>query len=478
MGAAAATTVGGLVWLAPRSAAAAGDAPVVTGPITGGQHGWPFGSYIGDLSKYGYVEEEYFLSGEAARYRPRGELSGDFRWDVEPAGTGPYTTRIIVHRPRDPAKFNGTVLVQWLNVSSGFDLVGVGETMFEGGFAMVGVSCQYVSVNGFSKNPKGLKAWDGQRYGALSLPAESLCYDIFTQAAHAVGPRRPTGGVDPMGGLPVKKLIATGGSQSAAKLVTYANAIQPLEHTFDAIMPTVSAAFAGGFGDEVMDPTAASAFEDRLRVFRQGVGIRTDLDIPVMIVNSEFEALRSYPARQPDTDHYRFWEVAGASHSGGRSRGGLEAALKRDGVLEPGFVSKGRPSEVDKAPVMEAATFHLQSWINGGAPPPSQPTIDIIAGPTPKIARDEFGNAKGGVRLPEMEVPVAHYIGRMDGPTADLNMGGETVPFSPEVLHRLYPSHADYVAKVAAAAEGAAKAGVIRRHSVKDYVADAQAMTI
>ena len=39
-----------------------------------------------------------------------------------PDQTADYTNRAIVRRPADPAKFNGTVLVEWLNVSGGADL--------------------------------------------------------------------------------------------------------------------------------------------------------------------------------------------------------------------------------------------------------------------------------------------------------------------------------------------------------------------
>ena len=35
--------------------------------------------------------------------------------------SAPYRTRIVVVRPQDPTQFNGTVVLEWLNVSSGFD---------------------------------------------------------------------------------------------------------------------------------------------------------------------------------------------------------------------------------------------------------------------------------------------------------------------------------------------------------------------
>ena len=50
----------------------------VSGPLTGGVKGWPFAGTTVDVAKAGYVEEEYVLSGTAARYRlePGAELTG------------------------------------------------------------------------------------------------------------------------------------------------------------------------------------------------------------------------------------------------------------------------------------------------------------------------------------------------------------------------------------------------------------------
>src|SRR5690349_8965809 len=64
-----------------------------------------------DLSQHGYVEEEYLISGQARV----------FDW---PTGTaqkvlaqGPYTTRILIRRPRDLRRFNGTAIVEPFNPS-------------------------------------------------------------------------------------------------------------------------------------------------------------------------------------------------------------------------------------------------------------------------------------------------------------------------------------------------------------------------
>jgi Alpha/beta hydrolase domain len=174
--------------------------PSVTGPVTGGARDQPFNAMPPRLAeRYGYVEEEYVLEGEATAYRPAGELGEDGRWAVTEAGTAPYRSRILVRRPADPDAFDGTVFVEWLNVTAGVD----GDPDFglthpellEHGSAYVGVSAQRAGIEGGGVLPipgvevQALKQWDPERYGDLTHPGDPYSYDIFFQAAQAV--RRP-----------------------------------------------------------------------------------------------------------------------------------------------------------------------------------------------------------------------------------------------------------------------------------------------
>src|SRR5207302_303264 len=157
-------------------------------------------------------------------------------------------TRFLVVRPADPSAFNGTVMVQWLNVTAGYELGTADDDELLSGYAWVGVSAQRVGIHGF---PPGtayagrqapndpLQRWDPERYGSLEHPGDRYSFDIFTQAARAVGPERASS-VDPMGGLAVERLVGIGASQSGARLTTYINAVQPLERVFDAFVPTIT----------------------------------------------------------------------------------------------------------------------------------------------------------------------------------------------------------------------------------------------
>jgi len=65
------------------------------------------------------------------------------------------------------------------------------------------------------------------------------------------------------------------------------------------------------------------------------------------------------------------------------------------------------------------------------------------------------GNVLGGIRLAEIEAPVARESAELCG------LGGTHVPLAPDVINRLYPTHDAYVKKVATASEAAVRAGFL-----------------
>src|SRR6516162_5610746 len=168
------------------------------------------------------------MSGAASSYRSAAELGADGRWNVTASDTADYTTRIVVLTPADRTRFNGTVLVEWLNVSGGIDAPAVWmmahREMVRAGYAYVAVSAQRVGVEG-GENLLGvdmsLKSQDPNRYAALCHPGDAFSYDIFSQAGRMV-----RDGV--LGELRAEHVVALGESQSALFLTTHINAIDPL----------------------------------------------------------------------------------------------------------------------------------------------------------------------------------------------------------------------------------------------------------
>lgn len=304
-------------------------------------------------------------------------------------------------------------------MSGGIEIFEAGDTpvVFDEGFAYVGVSTQRVGVHGFAADPHGLLAWDPERYAGLHVDDNTLSYGIFTEAARAVAPDRPTDVVDPLGGLDVQRLVGSGGSQSAGRLVTYINAVHPLTRVFDGFVPFTWFGSGSSIDDPmVMDPTAP----DFTRPPTTPTRIRNDLEVPVIVVNSESETLS---VRQPDTDRFRFWEVAGAPHAPRLHMERIVPKLDRDGVGMPG----------------------------GGA-------FD--------------GNAIGGIRVPELDAALARHTAAMEE-AGDGGLQGRWQPFPAEVIAARYPNQAAYLQTYEEAARRAVEAGVLRPADVADGLARA-----
>ena len=368
--------------------------PEVVGPVQGSNPPW--GGPRFDVASAGYVVEEFYLSGTTVAFNlvAGTDYSEDGRWTAAAGAAAPYLTRILVVRPREAA-FNGTVVLNWQNVSAGYEYgsLGPGDEALEG-YAWVGVSAQEVGINGFSGgrsirsawgNVRPLRSQDPERYGPLRHPGDRGSFEIFAQAAQAVGPSRG-GGVDPMGGLEVQRVIATGGSQSAMRLVAYANAVHPLAPVVDGFLLTVW---------EGRAPRLTAGGEDFYYV---RTTLRADLATPTVIVNSEFEVLALAGLDVEDHETRRLWEVAGTPH------GVWPGTVKPD---QRGVV----PNPLTYQPVQHAALRQLNRWLIDGTPAPRQPRIQHVVEPRPAIVRDAFGNALGGIRLPDLEAPTHMHLG-------------------------------------------------------------------
>lgn len=458
--------------VAPTSTAAATGGAAVAGPIAAdaGAKGRPLTTGGEALAAAGFVEEEVFLSGTAVIHGQRGAWGIDGRWSTTDIGERDYRTRLLVRRPADPARFSGSVYVSWLNVTGGFDTdpewAQVGAEVVRQGAAWVGVSAQAVGIEG----PLGARRWDPQRYGTLSMPGDGASYDIFTQAAEVL---RTPGSVDPLGGLPgERRLIATGLSQSAQRLVTYLNAFQPRTGAFDgflllsrfrgaapvggAALPPAQAIDPDGSGDDpyLPDPLASLLAGPPL------AKVRSDTDVPVFTVLTETESRQDRRITSPDGEHSRTWEIAGATHLDTTATAAIVAQLARDFPSVPrDQLECAQPNDLPTRYALRAALRGLAAWVDDGTLPPTAAPLERDAD-SGALQRDPDGNAKGGVRLPQLAVPTARYSGES---TAEGYCGltGSTVPFTEAQLARRYPTPTAYVDDLQAAVADAVEAGYL-----------------
>jgi hypothetical protein len=438
----------------------------VTGPVTGGRHGFPQTATPIDLDAAGYVEEEFFLEGEATSYRYTRAPGPDGAWAVEPADTAPYTTRILVRRPTDPAAFNGTVVVEWFNVSSNVDVdVDFGfyaEEVLREGYAWVGVSAQELGVDStgggqFGAGAVGLRAWDPQRYGDLSHPGDAFSYDIYSQAGAVL---RTEAGQEALGGLVPEHVLADGESQSAFRMAAYVNAVDPVAQVFDGFLIHSRDGGAASLGDPAFTEPEVTR-------------IRTDADTPVLQFLTETDLFSLRPnspfpdARQPDDDRIRSWEVAGTAHV---DAGYLSLLSEQGNAQFDDFLDlTGVLPVANQGPqryVMRAALRALRDWVAEGDEPPSGEPIEVR---DDAIVRDEHGNALGGIRTPLVDVPAATLTGE------GTPLIGSTTPFTPAELEELYGSKAEYLDEFSAATQEAVDAGFVLAEDAEALNADAEA---
>ncbi|HVW42459.1 MAG TPA: alpha/beta hydrolase domain-containing protein [Amycolatopsis sp.] len=414
----------------------------------------PRSGLVSDLSGTGYREDEFFLEGVAHSYVLQGERTADGRWRVRPDAEMPFRTRILVRRPEDAARFSGTAVVEWLNVSGGLDGAPdwsmLQRRLIRGGDAWVGVSVQKAGIDGGGiVDGLHLKKADPARYGDLVHPGDSFACDIFTQAGRALTAPE---GTNPLGPLRPSLLLAVGESQSASFLVTYINAIDRDVEVYDGFLVHGRGASGAPLGGMSL-PRAGVDIEAGVRGLRgRPEAIRADARVPVLVLQSETDValLGGGLVGQEDSDRIRLWEIAGAAHAdtyllgaAARDNGTLTAEGLAE-LLRPTSEVLGVPtgSPINSGPqqhyVANAAIVHLGRWASGGEPPPSAPRLSLTddgAG----FLTDEHGNARGGIRTPWVDAPTATLSGLGQTGAAFSLLFGRTVPFTEATLSELYP---------------------------------------
>ncbi len=435
----------------------------VTGPVTGGQGIDLPGTTSFDLSSVGYEQNEYFLSGTATAYTSTSPLTSNGRWTVTPASTAPYKTRMVVYRPINPKRFDGTVIVEWLNVSGGVDAAAAWLTdhvqMIRSGMVYVGVSVQAAGIEGSSGSlgasagqAGGIKGADLARYGSLNTPGDSYSYSMYEQAGAAI--HRDAATV--LAGLKPQRVLALGESQSAFRLVTYIDALQPQSQ---GVYDGYFVYSRGGSGAALSQAPQAAITPPTPTI------IRTDLRVPVMMFETEADllVLGYLPARQAPTRFIREWEVAGTAHydtyglvESMTDNGNGTADVKTfDTMITPvssfdgGAISCPVPLNAGAHTYeLRAAVVALNRWVTTGTPPPQSPRL-AVASPT-AFATDQNGESVGGIRTPQVQAPIAIVNGTGDTSSAGggfCGLFGATIPFSAAKIAQLYPTHAVFATK-------------------------------
>ena len=441
----------------------------VVGPLPVTDESYPFGAadhqmVPQDLDRWGYVEEEYLVSG----------TSNVYTWPAEgPAEVvtpdAPYTTRVLVRRPAKGQHFSGNVVVEMLNPSNLFDL-NIGwalahEEIVDNGDAWVGITAKPIAVD-------ALKTFDPERYGALNwanpLPLDDLrncqtvasdssrttenglVWDIYTQVGQWLRSDDATNPLVYRGReSQVEYAFGLGYSQTGGYLVNYINAINPLvvaeqgAPVYDGyIVGVAGGAFAGAYPMNQCEP-APPATDARRQI--------VDAGVPVMRIMSQSDYLRGIGARRPDSDEpgdqFRHYEMAGAGHATPDElyySAAPEDIVRAGRAVPPMECDQGPRSRLPSDIFFNAALQNMELWVREGIAPPHADPILVENG---EPVLDEFGNVIGGWRSPYLDVPTSTWNGTASGASFCFIAGWEE-PFDQATLDRLYRNHGAYVKAV------------------------------
>lgn len=406
------------------------------------------------LAAAGYERYELFASGSGRVYG----YGADGKVRVERRDV-PFTTRIVVIRPRDPVKFSGDVQLVPMHPAggaSGWEALSGYATRH--GDALVAVM---IGADDNTRHappgpepmiiPLRLKAYDATRYARITWGDEDgIRWDVFAATAEQVRS-------DPalLHGLKAKRLYASGWSFTGSFLRTFINAGFHAAHStaghplIDGYLLGISSfSYISGYVPINSHSTNLPVEDQR----RPNVAI----DVPVIEMQSENEAITNRDPQTPDRDvapgAHRLYEIPGLTHGSGLAG--------RSGMRPPraGSACALDTTDVNMADYGQAALRNLDQWVERHVPAPRVSRMKAAEG---QGIKDADGNTLGGLRPAQLDVPLARYGAPPEGAGCAITRGlGSAIipmyriPLAPDRLKALYPGgRADYLRKFDAAVD-------------------------
>jgi hypothetical protein len=424
---------------------------------------------IWDASDFGYRVDEYLVSGSGPTFaaisdteagkadRPNTAIEWGHRdtayaanlpADFSPrpqTGTGSYTTRIIVYRPRDSKKFSGNVIVEPVHPAGGIEVFSVANRFFlTRGDAVVHIDTpgRFPSTKKFSP----------ERYDRLSMPDRSLFWTSISQIATLL----KVGGPDSPLPVPAGHLYMTGYSGSADTVYTFLSYHHKLTRT-----PDGKPVFSGYLPLSHLMPVPPIDAVIVTTATQSDMFGATDGDTPIT------RAFRTKFNSDAPGARRRRYELPGAFHAPFQSpQPGMAIPLRqRDSGMFAACMeaqkwpAESQPDHVPNRAMLEACFHHASRWAVDGVAPPIAPLIETDAEGT--TLKDADGNVKGGLRFPDIAIPVETFISAARGGTRSCASTGYSLPFSREKLVALYGSREQYLARYNAVADRLVKDGYI-----------------
>src|SRR4030095_10155308 len=301
-----------------------------------------------NLAHFKYVTKEYFVSGTA---------NGQ-----------PYKTRIVIRKPADNSKFSGLVLAESMHPSGN-------PWMFH--FTHVySMSSGHIGVEILTSATQGISEFNPERYKELQI-SNGQANEVIAQVGALLKSKQSD---NPLAALAVRKMILAGSSASAGVVVNYMPAhmtwrLPDMKPIYDGFLPTSNASNI------------------------------PSVDVPTIQVPTMREVFQGNGPTRVDSDaqgsQIRIYEFAGMAHIDSRDA----AAYYPDPCKRP-------ISRFPLAVSMSVALNHLFAWTDKGTIPPHADRMYVdynTENDGSLLALDEFGNVKGGIRNPYVDVPAKSY---------------------------------------------------------------------
>jgi hypothetical protein len=368
-----------------------------------------------DLAHFKYEASEYFVSGTA---------SGQ-----------PYTTRIVIRKPVEAVRSSGLALAESMHPSGNAWMFHFTHrySMSEG----------HIGLDVLTSTHQPFVEFNEQRYRNLRV-APGQAAEILAQVGALM--KSPQ---SPIASYSIRKMILAGTSASAAVVINYLPVhtvwrLPDLRPIYDGFLPTSTGA--------TIAPQATAA------------GTARPIDVPIVQVPTMTEVASANVTARQDSDtpgsQFRVYEFPGMAHIDSRDA----AAYYPNPCKLP-------ISRFPMAAYMSVALDHLWKWVDKGTVPPRAGRILVDrteATDGSLMALDEYGNPRGGVRNPYVDVPVKAFAVRNAGasppvpnahpfvasrtPAAQAQLcglAGYEVPLTPAQLKKLYRDPKSYRARVA-----------------------------
>jgi hypothetical protein len=379
------------------------------------------------LEGQGYVQEEWFIEGQADALDPTGLLL---------ARAAPYATRFLVRRPIDGGRSSGSVFLDPLHMIREMPASWDSASWIMGaGHIWVGVSVHNSSFGekyGYVGGLDAVKNEDPSHYAPLRLPV----FDAPPPLRSFIGPA----GTD---SVALKWQMAMAHPQGHHIVAQVAGLLRRDPAFSDLTVERIygcgvsqTANFWRLFLDagwhERSRPVSGEALFDGYVLVVSGAPATTPVDAVLVNVLSEAEVVGTivHPCVAPpdcERPRVRGIELPGAPHQ-----------IGSHDVGRAGDDHRHTSERYDV--VINAVLAGVDLWVREGVPMPHAPKIERDSRQADGVARDHNGNALGGVRVPWIEVARGQYLARCEcGPTR-----GEFIPFEDEHVVRMYGDEETY----------------------------------